>query len=85
MSVYSEQEVADSYKMYADYLREEIEKFDKVSTLPLSFFGARREIAARKKAAEILAPVLEKFEFAAKSHAYEAMSEGESFGSQAFR
>jgi hypothetical protein len=55
VSQHSAREISDILNHYAEYIRTEIDCFNKASTLPL--VGARREIVGRKIAADILSPV----------------------------
>jgi len=74
-NTYTGQDVAETFKHYADYLQNEIDSFNRVDTLPL--VGARLEIAARKKAAEILIPVQQMFVQAAHNFHIETELEKE--------
>ena len=75
MATYSSQDVADTFKQYANYLRNEIEGFNRVDTLPT--FGTKVELAARKKAANILIPVMKMFELGYQQYATEAVMAAE--------
>jgi hypothetical protein len=56
--------------MMGDYLQDEIDSLDKVSTLPT--FGREKEVRVRKAVIDILTPILERFRLAEQGHRIEA-------------
>lgn len=75
MHTYTNQQVAEEFQRYADYIGEHIDSFNRVDSLPL--IGVKTELRARKIAAEILLPVQKQFALAAQQYGIEAKRESQ--------
>jgi hypothetical protein len=74
METYRSDEIASILNHYAEYIRLEIDGFDKASTLPT--MGAKAEIRGRKIAADILKPIADAIGAYASQYASVSASDG---------